>query len=166
MRKCIIFSAKPQAVGIICQLLLILPALWLIDIIHKALHPRLIEFTKIGSPQLGYISIAEKETLPFTVKRIYWTYFTPEDVKRGAHSHYGLEQLLVAVSGKITIRTEMLDGFNQEFVLDKPNVGLYIPKMCWREMQYSHNAVQMCIASMEYSESDYIRDYSKFKNEN
>jgi hypothetical protein len=29
-------------------------------------------------------------------------------------------------------------------------------------MQYSHNAVQMCIASEEYDEKDYIRDYQQF----
>ncbi|MBP6731615.1 MAG: FdtA/QdtA family cupin domain-containing protein [Chitinophagales bacterium] len=129
------------------------------------MQPKLVEFSKIGGPQLGYISVAEKETLPFTVKRIYWTYFTPEDVTRGGHSHYDLQQILVAVSGKIIVKTEMLNGDKAEFVLDKPNIGLYIPKMCWREMQYTHNAVQMCIASLEYTELDYIRDYNQFKNE-
>jgi len=29
-------------------------------------------------------------------------------------------------------------------------------------MQYSHNAVQMCIASEAYDEKDYIRDYQEF----
>ena len=57
--------------------------------------PHLIEFPKIGKPELGFISIAEKENLPFVPKRIYWTYFTPEDVERGGHSHYDLHQILV-----------------------------------------------------------------------
>ncbi len=43
--------------------------------------PRLISFPKIGKPSLGYISVAENENLPFQVNRIYWTYFTPEDVE-------------------------------------------------------------------------------------
>ncbi len=126
-------------------------------------RPSLIEFPKIGNPSLGYISIAEKENLPFVPKRIYWTYFTPENVERGSHSHYELEQILVAVAGKIIITTEFTDGYKKEFVLDSPNVGLYIPKMCWRSMKYTHNAVQMCIASMEYDEKDYIRNYEDFK---
>ena len=33
-------------------------------------------------------------------------------------------------------------------------------------MKYSHNAVQICIASMEYDEKDYIRDYESFLNHN
>lgn len=126
-------------------------------------HPFLIDFPKIGCPEIGYISIAEKENLPFVPKRIYWTYFTPEEVQRGAHSHYELQQILVAVAGRIIVNTELLNGEKQEFILEKPNVGLYIPKCCWRDLRYSHNAVQMCIASIEYDEKDYIRDYSLFK---
>ncbi len=127
--------------------------------------PYLVEFPKIGKSDLGYISVAEKENLPFQVNRIYWTYFTPEDVIRGGHSHFHLEQILVAVAGKIIIKTELLNGEKEEFILDKPNVGLFIPKMCWREMHYSHNAVQMCIASLAYAEDDYIRDYDTFKKQ-
>ncbi len=127
--------------------------------------PCLIEFTRIGAPALGYISVAEKESLPFEVKRIYWTYFTPEDVIRGGHAHYDLEQVIVAVAGKIIINTELLNGEKEEFVLDKPNIGLYVPKLCWREMKYTHNAVQMCIANLAYTVEDYIRDYNQFKEQ-
>ena len=125
--------------------------------------PHIIEFPKVGNSQLGYISIAEKNNLPFAVKRVYWTYFTPESVERGGHAHYELEQILVAVSGKIIINVEMLNGLTEEFVLEKPNMGLYMPKSTWRTMKYSHNSVQMCLASMEYEEKDYIRDYEVFK---
>jgi len=124
--------------------------------------PYIINFPKIGGSSLGYISIAEKENLPFVPKRIYWTYYTPEEVERGAHSHFELQQILVAVAGKVIVTTELSNGEKNEFVLDSPNKGLYIPKMCWRTMKYTHNAVQMCIASMEYIEEDYIRDYNEF----
>ena len=126
--------------------------------------PKIINFPKIGLPSLGYISLAEKDTLPFEVKRVYWTYFTPEDVERGSHAHHQLEQILVSVAGKIIINTEMPDGFKEQFVLDSPNQGVYLPKYSWHVMQYSHNAVQMCIASMVYEERDYIRDYEEFKS--
>lgn len=126
--------------------------------------PLLIEFPKIGKPELGFISLAEKENLPFVPRRIYWTYFTPEDVERGGHSHYDLHQILIAVAGKVEVTTELLNGEKQTFILDKPNIGLFIPKMCWRTMKYTHNAVQMCIASNEYDEADYIRDYEVFLN--
>ena len=126
-------------------------------------NPYLITLPKIGNSQLGYISVAENELLPFEVKRVYWTYFTPEDVERGGHSHNELQQILVAMAGTITVNTEMPDGIKEVFILDSPNKGLLIPKLCWREMKYTHNAVQMCIASIAYDESDYIRDYNEFK---
>ena len=126
-------------------------------------EPKLIQFPKIGNSSLGYISLAEKENLPFEVKRIYWTYFTPEDVERGGHSHINLQQILVAMAGTITVKTEMSAGEKQTFILDRPDKGLLIPKRCWREMKYTHNAVQMCIASIAYDEADYIRDYHDFK---
>ena len=130
-------------------------------LMHKT--PSLINFPKIGNSSLGYISLAENETLPFEVKRIYWTYFTPEDVERGGHAHHDLEQILVAVAGKITVNTEMPGGIKNTFVLESPHQGLLIPKLCWREMKYTHNAVQMCIASIAYDERDYVRDYNEFK---
>ena len=126
-------------------------------------EPYIIDFNKIGSPVLGYISVAEKENLPFIPHRIYWTYFTPEDVERGAHAHLELEQVLVAVAGKVEIKIETISGKIFEYVLDSPNKGIYIPKKSWRTMKYSHNAVQMCIASIAYDEKDYIRDYETFK---
>ena len=126
-------------------------------------EPHIINFPKIGNPTLGYISLAENETLPFSVKRVYWTYFTPENVERGSHAHHQLEQILVAVAGKITVNTEMPDGSKNKFILDSPNQGVFLPKNSWHIMQYSHNAVQMCIASIAYDERDYVRDYNEFK---
>jgi mannose-6-phosphate isomerase-like protein (cupin superfamily) len=127
------------------------------------IKPYTIEFPKIGNSQLGYISVAENNTLPFEVKRIYWTYFTPESVERGGHAHYELEQILLAVSGKIIVNIEIPNGEKKEFILDNPDQGLYIPKLVWRTMKYTHNAVQICIASKVYEENDYIRDYDTFK---
>ena len=125
--------------------------------------PTIIKFPKLGNSSLGYISLIENELLPFEVKRVYWTYHTPKDVERGGHSHLELKQILVAIAGSITVKTELVDGTQQIFSLDSPDIGLLIPNRCWREMKYSHNAVQMCIASSCYDEHDYIRNYNEFK---
>ncbi|KQK27316.1 dTDP-6-deoxy-3,4-keto-hexulose isomerase [Chryseobacterium aquaticum] len=125
--------------------------------------PHYINFSKIGSPSLGYISVAENlENIPFEVQRVYWTYFTPQDVTRGGHAHLALEQVIVAVSGTITFMTEDLEGNRTEFVLDSPEKGLYIPKHIWRDIKFSHNAVLLCLASEKYTEADYIREYDNF----
>lgn len=123
----------------------------------------LIDFPKIGSSSIGYISVAEKMDLPFEIKRIFWTYYTPESVIRGFHAHHETEQVLIAVAGKITVFTEMPDGSKGEFVLETPDKGVFLPKHCWHTMKYSHSAVQLCMADKEYSGADYIRDYDEFK---
>lgn len=124
--------------------------------------PYLIRFPKIGKTIEGYISVAEGDGLPFEVKRVYWTYFTPESISRGGHAHHFLEQILVAVSGRIVVTTQMPGEKEQQFTLDSAEQGLFLPKYCWHTMQYTHNSVQMCIANMVYEESDYIRDYEEF----
>jgi mannose-6-phosphate isomerase-like protein (cupin superfamily) len=126
--------------------------------------PHLINFPKLGEPGIGYISVTQQEQLvPFEVKRIFWTYYTPESIVRGRHAHYTTEQVLIAAAGRIIVTTERADGIIQSFRLEDPNVGLYVPPHVWHTMQYSHSAVQLVLASSAYDESDYIRDYEKFK---
>lgn len=126
--------------------------------------PHLIDFPKLGAPEIGYISVTEQQKLlPFGVERIFWTYYTPESIVRGRHAHHATEQVLVAVAGRIVVTTELADGSIQTFRLEDPFVGLYVPPNAWHTMQYSHSAVQLAFASAPYSEADYIRDYEEFK---
>lgn len=125
--------------------------------------PHIIEFDSIGSSELGYISVGqEAEKIPFAIKRVYWTYFTPQSVIRGGHANKEKEFVIVAVSGKIIIETEDTNGTKNKFILENPNQGLYVPKLCWHTMQYSHNAVQLVLASNNFSTTDYIRNYEEF----
>ena len=126
--------------------------------------PRIITLPGNGSSELGYLTIAESlKDIPFEVKRVFWAYYTPDSVVRGRHAHHSTEMLLIAVAGRIIVTTEMPGMTPEVFVLEKPNEAIYLPKLCWHTMQYSHNAVQLVLASTLYHEADYIRDYSKFK---
>jgi hypothetical protein len=69
---------------------------------------------------------------------------------------------MIAVTGRITVTTELADGAIRIFCLEDPCVGLYIPPCAWHTMQYSHPAVQLVLASQPYAETDYIRDYDIF----
>jgi hypothetical protein len=133
------------------------------DNINDNINPILLNLSKIGNDSLGYISLLEKDLLPFVPKRIYWTYNAPDNVIRGNHSHHELEQIIVALSGVINITIINCSGVEFEFKLDSPDKGVYIPKKCWRVLEFSNNAVLMCVASMEYLESDYVRDYKEFQ---
>lgn len=127
--------------------------------------PHIIHFSKIGSQDLGYITVAEEQkNVPFEIKRVYWTYYTPQDVIRGGHAHKELQQIIFAVSGTIEFNTLDMEGNNETFILDTPSKGLYIPKLIWRDIKFSHSAVLLCLASELYDEKDYFRDFDEFKN--
>jgi hypothetical protein len=50
-----------------------------------------------------------------------------------------------------------------EFTLDDPSVGLYLPPMTWGiQYKYSHDAVLLVFASEFYDSTEYIRDYGEF----
>ncbi|MFY0631078.1 MAG: WxcM-like domain-containing protein [Flavobacteriaceae bacterium] len=128
-------------------------------------QPHIIKFDQIGSSSLGYISVAEiEDQIPFDIKRVYWTYFTPNNVQRGFHAHKELFQVIVAVSGIIKFKLIDNEGKEEVYTLDDPSIGLFIPKKYWREISFSHNAVLLCLASEKYDENDYIRDFNDFKN--
>ncbi|MFN7313192.1 MAG: sugar 3,4-ketoisomerase [Bacteroidota bacterium] len=124
--------------------------------------PHLIDFNKLGESNIGYLSVAENKNLPFTVERVFWTYYTPESIVRGRHAHHETEQILIAVTGRIIVNTEDAQGNIQTFVLDEPNKAVYIPPNVWHTMQYSHTAIQLVLASKAYDEKDYIRDHNNF----
>ena len=126
-------------------------------------RPYLFEFKKIGDSSIGFISITEKQDLPFNIDRVYWTYFTPNDVIRGNHAHKDLSQIIIAVSGQIVVETEDRYGEKKAFTLNKPNQGLFVPPFCWRTLQFSHSAVLLCLASSVFTEDDYFRSYDEFK---
>lgn len=120
-------------------------------------RPLLIGFSSFGDTAAGILTVAHLvRDIPFEVRRVFWTYGTPADHARGGHAHYSTEAVLVAVSGEITVATELPDGERKVFVLDSPGRGLYIPPLCWRTMSYTANAVQVAFESNDFSEEDYI----------
>lgn len=125
--------------------------------------PKYFNLDKIGNSSLGFITVAENlKNIPFEIKRVYWTYYTPQDVIRGGHAHKELQQIIFAVSGTIEFNTTDLKGNKETFILDSPSQGLFLPKLIWRDIKFSHSAVLLCLASELYSEDDYFRDFDDF----
>ena len=122
----------------------------------------LINFETHGDKRGGLISIEQFKNIPFDIKRVYYIFDTKNDVVRGKHSHKNLEQVLICVSGKCTIK---LDNGKEilEIDLNSPNKGLLIKSNIWREMyNFSDNCVLLVLANDFYHEEDYIRDYEEF----
>ena len=81
------------------------------------------------------------------------------------HSHRDLEQILIALGGDIKIRTNTPDE-EEVHLLDDPSKGLYIGPYIWREMfDFAPNSTLLVLASHEYDENDYFRDYNEYEKE-
>jgi dTDP-4-dehydrorhamnose 3,5-epimerase-like enzyme len=122
---------------------------------------RLIKFPVIEDTR-GNLAFIQNDILPFEFKRIYYLFDVPSNAFRGGHSHINQDEVLIALSGSFEVTVN--DGFQKKsFLLNKPNVGLYISTGIWRELQnFSSGAVCLVVASDVFEEADYIRDYDEF----
>ena len=111
----------------------------------------------------GAINILEiARDLPFGCQRIFYTYTVPEGSVRGEHAHRTCEQFLISIRGKVSVLVD--DGEHRdEFMLDSPSKGLWLPAGCWGE-QFGHSpdSILLVLASLPYDNADYIRSYDEF----
>ena len=100
--------------------------------------------------------------VPFVPQRYFVVFEVPGKEVRGAHAHRCCHQFLVCVRGSVSVVAD--DGTRkEEFSLDAPEVGLYVPPMVWAiQYRYSSDAVLLVLASDHYDAADYIRDYEEF----
>lgn len=122
---------------------------------------RTIQLPKIADPS-GNLSVIERDTVPFEIKRVYYLYDIPSGAERGGHSHINLSEFLVAAAGSFDV---ILKNGSQEITvtLNRPDQGLLIGKGIWRELNnFSAGAVCLVMASDVFDESDYIRDYDTY----
>ncbi len=111
----------------------------------------------------GSLTVADVgKDVPFEVKRFFLVFDVPSREVRGEHAHVHCKQFLVATRGSVRVVAD--DGLHrEEFLLDCPNKGLYLPPMTWGvQYKYSPDAVLMVLASRTYETEDYIRDYADF----
>lgn len=110
----------------------------------------------------GLLAVIEGATIPFKIKRVYYLYDVPSDAFRGGHAHKNLQQLIIPLSGSFDVHIK--DGEQTKTInLNKPHKGLLIVPGIWREIDnFSSGCVCLVLASAEYDEADYIRDFKEF----
>ena len=123
---------------------------------------KLINLDSLGDERGSLIAIEKGNNSPFEIKRVYYIFNTQDGVVRGLHAHINLKQIAIAVSGSCTFVID--DGEKREDIkLSSPNQGLYIDGLIWREMKdFSNDCVLVVLASENYDENDYIRNYDDF----
>lgn len=129
------------------------------------MEPRIIEFKEFGDDR-GKLVVAESEAnIPFTMRRSFWIYGSDYDTIRGNHANKYSEFVLVCVSGACRVKTVDCHGVLRDYVLDSPLIGLYVPKMTWKEMYaFSDDAVLLVLASKPYDATEYIREYDEWES--
>ena len=122
----------------------------------------LIHLPQVNAEIGNITSINNQIEICFETKRVYYLYDVPGGEARGGHAHKELQQLIVAVTGSFDLILD--DGYVKRiFTLNRSNVGVYMPAGLWRELDnFSSGSVCLVLASLEYSEGDYIRDYEDF----
>lgn len=126
------------------------------------LQPTLISLPKLNDDRGSLTFLEGGRHIPFEIRRIYYLYDVPAGASRGGHGHKALQQVLIAISGRFEVVVR--DGRRElSYSLDRPDSGLYLPRMMWRELrEFAPGSVCMVLASDNYDESDYFRDYSDF----
>jgi hypothetical protein len=126
-------------------------------------HCRVIELPRIERVK-GSITPVEAGTdaIPLAIARVYYIYDVAGGSERGGHAHLELDQVLVAVMGSFTVSLD--DGeARREVELNRAYTGLHIPPMIWRELRnFSSGAVCLVLASIPYSEDEYVREYDRY----
>ena len=125
---------------------------------------QVVELTKISDLRGNLSVVEEMKDIPFKIERTYWIYDVPGGEARGGHAYRENEEFIIALSGSFDV---ILDNGKEKkvFHLNRSYYGLYVPKGIWREMDnFSTNSLALVLASTQFDENDYIRDYDVFKN--
>ena len=121
-----------------------------------------IQFKDLGDERGKLVVIEGAQNIPFEIKRVFYIYGSDSSVVRGQHANRDSEFVLINVAG--TSKVRITDG-NETYivVLNKPMMGVYIPKLIWKDMfDFSSDSVLLVLASTHYNGSEYIRDYNEY----
>lgn len=122
----------------------------------------ILQFANLGDERGKLVVIEGNQAIPFDIKRVFYIYDSDSTVVRGQHANRESEFVLINVAGHSKVR--ITDGKEELIVkLDKPMMGVYLPKMIWKDMyEFSSDSVLLCLASTHYDGSEYIRDYEEY----
>ncbi len=122
----------------------------------------ILHFVDLGDERGKLVVIEGARAIPFEIKRVFYIYDSDSTVVRGQHANRESEFVLINVAGQSKVRIS--DGIEEVVVeLNKPMMGVYIPKMIWKDMyDFSKDSVLLVLASTHYDPKEYIRDYEEY----
>lgn len=134
-----------------------------LNILYKPIKINLKTFFNLNKSYGQLTLIDLKKDLPFKISRIFFSYKVNKNFSRGGHANKKNHECLIAISGRLLIHTITSTKRIKNFILNKPNVALLIPKKTWIELKnYSKDCVCLVFASGNYNKSEYIRDKKQY----
>ena len=126
---------------------------------------KIFQFRDFGDERGKLVVIEGERDIPFKIERVFYIYGSDDTVVRGQHANRESEFILINVSGQSKVYVD--DGYENFVIeLNKPMMGIYIPKMVWKNMyDFSADSVLLVLASTHYDANEYIRDYDKYISE-
>lgn len=123
---------------------------------------RIIQLPKIIDERGNLTFVEEKNHIPFKIKRTYMIYDVPGGEVRGSHAYKELDEVIIALSGSFDLVVD--DGSQvKSFTLNRSYNAIFVPHGLWRTLQnFSTNSLCLVLASTDYNEEDYIRNYDDF----
>lgn len=111
----------------------------------------------------GVLGVAEVgRHIGFPVHRAYYIRDVPPGQSRGGHGHRTLRQCFICLRGSVRLTLSKTNAA-QVIDLDRPSQAAVVDAGCWRDLSdFSDDSVVIVLASDEYDEDDYIRDYADF----
>ena len=118
---------------------------------------KILEFKELGDERGKLVAIESLKDVPFEIKRIFYIYGTKNDTIRGQHANKHSQFVLINLRGTCKIR---LYDESEEYIveLNKPNVGVFIPKLVWKDMfDFSNDSLLLSLSDKYYDKEEYIK---------
>jgi hypothetical protein len=124
---------------------------------------RLLDLPRIAD-QRGALTVVEAgQHIPFEVRRVFYMYEVPSGMRRAGHALRKCHQLIIAAAGSLDVVVDNATT-RQRFHLDRPDQGLHVPPMVWRELEsFSAGTVCLVLASDHYALEDYVDTYEDYR---
>lgn len=124
---------------------------------------QIINFPKFVDKNGSLVVYECGKEISFDIKRVFSVSAAKDDI-RGNHAHKYCTQLLICLSGKISVACD--NGFDlSTFTLDNGSSGLLIPAGIWSKQQYLvDNSILMVFCDRLYEKEDYIHNYEHFRS--
>ena len=127
---------------------------------------QMLEFPQFEDDRGHLVIVEGKQNIPFEIKRVFYIYGSDKDAIRGQHANRRSEFVLINVSGSSKVKVKDGEGNEVVFLLNRPNMGIFLPKMISKEMyDFSKDSILLCLSSEHYDSSEYIKNYNDYIKE-